>query len=96
VTLRLAAQGSEFDKNRLTVPAGSRVTVEFANRDMTSHNFAVYPSAGALASDALVSSGIFRGPDETVVTRFTAPAQPGTYYFRCDVHGNMRGELIVR
>ena len=26
---------------------------------------------------------------------FTAPAIPGTYYFRCDLHPSMQGQFIV-
>ncbi len=37
---------------------------------------------------------IITGPAETTYT-FTAPSEPGTYYFQCDVHPSMNGDFIV-
>jgi plastocyanin len=37
---------------------------------------------------------IITGP-ATINYTFTAPSEPGTYYFQCDVHPSMNGDFIV-
>jgi plastocyanin len=76
------------------VPAGSRVKINFENQDTPLvHNFALFKDSSATES-------IFVG--EPVSGRsgtyeFTAPAQPGTYYFRCNFHAfSMFGDFVVR
>ncbi|MHB8052837.1 MAG: cupredoxin domain-containing protein [Methanoregula sp.] len=42
-------------------------------------------------SGAIITGG------QDITYRFTAPAAPGTYFFRCDVHPSvMKGTFIVR
>jgi predicted lipoprotein with Yx(FWY)xxD motif len=92
-TIALTAQNMSFTPNNISVAAGSSVTINFTNKDATvPHNFSVY-------SDANYSIPFFRGnavtgPGTTTYT-FTAPTAAGTYYFRCDIHPNMRGTLTV-
>ena len=93
VTIQLTAQNISFDKDEITVPAGAEVTVEFTNMDQgTPHNFSVY-------TDASAQTPIFIGDIITggsITYTFTAPDQPGTYYFRCDPHAPiMNGDFIV-
>lgn len=91
VTIDLVAQNFAFDKSTISVPAGASVTVNFNNKDMAPHNFAVY-------TDSSASKGIFVGQIVTfqkIAYKFTAPTTPGNYFFRCDVHPNMNGTLTV-
>jgi len=76
------------------VPAGANVTVNFDNMDDgIPHNVAVYTNASA-AEEIFVGETI-TGPAQTTYT-FTAPDEPGTYFFRCDVHPQqMTGDFIV-
>lgn len=68
----------------ITVPAGSAVTVGFDNTDRG------VPHNTAILTDSSAMTNIFRGQKGTGPTTtthtFSAPSQPGTYYFRCDVH----------
>jgi plastocyanin len=102
VTIELTAVKMAFDTSTITVPAGAPVVVNFHNREPSgssqvtgiSHNFAVYDSPDAKTT-------IFRGDiitgGQDAVYRFTAPAAPGTYFFRCDVHpALMTGKFIVQ
>ena len=94
VTVDLVAEDIAFDKNTITVPAGAKVTVNFDNRDSgVPHNFAVYESE---AAEKVIFRGlIVTGLAKTEYT-FDAPAVPGTYFFRCDIHPTlMTGQLIV-
>ena len=88
----LEARDVSYNTATVTVPAGALVTITFTNNDIVTHNFAVYESAAA-------ANVIFRGEiirPGTVDYRFNAPSQPGTYFFRCDVHPTfMIGDFIV-
>jgi plastocyanin len=45
-------------------------------------------------SEEIFVGEIITGPATTNYT-FTAPSEPGTYYFQCDVHPSMNGDFIV-
>ena len=65
-----------------TVSPGTMLTV--SNDDMEAHT--ITADAGS-ALDASIKVG---------TGTFTAPAEPGTYPYRCTFHGNMRGTLTVK
>ncbi|MCE5338312.1 MAG: cupredoxin domain-containing protein [Methanomicrobiaceae archaeon] len=94
-TVDLTAENIKFDKSTITVPAGAAVTVNFNNKDSgVPHNFAVYTDSSA--SQNIFKGDTVTGPATTTYT-FTAPATPGTYFFRCDVHPQqMTGDFIVQ
>jgi plastocyanin len=84
VTIDLMAKNIAFNKTSITVPAGSKVTVNFDNEDSgIPHNFAVYTNSQA--TTPIFKGQIITGIAKTTYT-FTAPTTPGDYYFRCDVH----------
>ena len=89
----LTAQDSAFDKSVITVPAGAQITINFVNKDVWGHNFAAY-------TDEAAATPIFIGQiirSSSISYTFTAPATPGTYFFRCDPHARiMKGQLIVQ
>ncbi|HEX7475956.1 MAG TPA: cupredoxin domain-containing protein [Dehalococcoidales bacterium] len=93
--INLVAANISFDLSAITVPAGAKITVNFDNRDGgVPHNFAVYTDSTA-ATPVFVGQ-IITGP-ATVTYTFTAPATPGNYFFRCDIHpAQMTGTLVVR
>ncbi|NLA39087.1 MAG: hypothetical protein GX882_06870 [Methanomicrobiales archaeon] len=94
-TVDLSARDTAFNTNTITVPAGADVTVNFDNEDDDiPHNFAVYTDSSA--SQSIFVGDTITGPDTTTYT-FTAPSDPGTYFFRCDVHPQqMNGDFIVQ
>ncbi len=91
VTLSLSAVNVAFDEERLEAPAGARVGIEFENKDVVQHNFALY-------RDEQMKEPLFRGEligaGKTTYV-FDAPSAAGTYYFFCDVHPNMKGTFEV-
>jgi len=93
VTIDLVAQGMSFDKSTITVPAGASVIINFNNKDSIPHNFALYTNSSA-------ATAIFVGQvisSSSVTYKFTAPATPGSYFFRCDVHPTtMTGTFLVQ
>ena len=93
-TINLVSKGIKFDKDEISFPAGSPVRIVFANEDAgIQHNVSIFSEADP--QNVVFAGEIFSG----VATRtysFTAPGQPGTYAFRCDVHPtDMTGTVEV-
>lgn len=92
VALNLTAQGFQFQQRTLTAIAGSSVTLTFTNNDSgTPHNFALYTNSGGtpvFVGQTIAGVG-------NITYKFTAPANAGTYFFRCDVHPSMTGSFVV-
>jgi plastocyanin len=79
-----------FDQTTLTVAAGEPFTLALINEDAMPHNVAIYTDSSA-SEDLFVGEVI---TEDTIV--YDVPAlEPGEYYFRCDVHPDMNGTLIV-
>jgi plastocyanin len=86
----ITAADMQFDQDTLTVPAGEAFTLEFINEDAAPHNVAIY-------TDSSASEDLFVGEvvTETTIVYDIPALEPGEYYFRCDVHPDMQGTLIV-
>jgi plastocyanin len=94
VTVTLTAHNNAFNLGTISVPAGAHVVVLFTNLDATPHNLAVYTDSSA--SQVIFRGQEITGPQATITYAFDAPAQPGTYFFRCDVHPmTMMGQFVV-
>ena len=87
----------KFDKDTITVKAGSQVTLKFTNSDTgVPHNWAAYTDSTASTLIPGAKTATCTGPCEEEIT-FTAPDQPGDYFFRCDIHpAVMTGTLVVQ
>ncbi|MDI6718347.1 MAG: cupredoxin domain-containing protein [Methanomicrobiales archaeon] len=94
VIVCLTARNMAFDTDSITVPAAAEVTVQFRNLDDgISHNLSVYRSPDRV--DTIFRGEPISGPGIASYT-FTAPREPGTYYFQCDMYPDlMYGEFIV-
>ncbi len=93
VTVDIMAKDMAFNTSTITVPAGAEVTMNFDNQDSgVPHNVAIYSDESK--SEEIYKGEVITGPKKTVYM-FTAPSEPGTYYFQCDIHPNMNGEFIV-
>ena len=88
----LAAKSVEFDKSKLTVKANGPVVIHFDNMDPLPHNVDVTSDEGG--NNSIFKEDPFTGPKKVDYT-FTAPG-PGTLYFHCDVHPNMKGTINVQ
>lgn len=103
--LHVTGENIEFDPDCLAAPAGEPLTITFSNLDAgIQRNISIYPRLDVCLLPGSASLGcdpgrpIFRGefvtgPSE-IVYEF-GPLEPGTYYFRDDVHPNSNGALIV-
>jgi plastocyanin len=88
--LTLVASEMAFDRDEISVPAGSAWTLQLVNEDDAPHNVAIYVDESA-------GKSLFVGELITATsTVYQVPAlEPGTYFFRCDLHPDMNGTLIV-
>lgn len=93
VKIRISANNIAFNKDELTVPAGAEVSLVFNNREAVPHNVSVYMSDAM--EEVIFEGEVFSGPKKVTYT-FSAPEEPGTYFFVCDVHPRtMTGDFIV-
>lgn len=89
--IHVAADNLAFDTDTIEIPAGGEVTISFENKESIPHNIAIYQTEEA--TEEIFVGEIVTGPI-TVEYHFTSPP-PGSYFFRCDVHPNMRGTVTV-
>jgi plastocyanin len=81
--LTITAKNLKFDKDTLTAPANTEITVTLKNEDASvMHDFSLYRDSSA--KEPLSRGDPFTGVANHDYT-FTTPA-PGEYFFRCDVH----------
>lgn len=93
--IEISARDNRFSTDLVTVDAGAPVEIEFRNNDASPHNIAIYETAAAEVE--IFVGDTFTGPREVELYEFDAPSEPGTYFFRCDVHPTeMIGDLVVR
>ncbi len=95
--VRIVALNLEFEQRFIQLPAEGEVSILFINEDAgIPHNVALYPeddSGAPILSTPFFQGATFNGVDQEVYT-FQAPAQPGTFFYRCDVHPQMQGEAV--
>jgi plastocyanin len=90
--VRISAKDLAFSTSTLSAPAGKPFQIAFDNQEGAPHNVAIYKDSSA--AQKLFGQDPVSGPASVV---YDVPALPsGTYYFRCDVHPAMHGELTVR
>jgi plastocyanin len=86
----ITAKDNQFDQAAVDVPAAADFGLFFKNLDGVPHNVAVF-------TDSSAAKSIFVGQTITdAATTYDVPAlEPGTYFFRCDVHPDMTGSLVA-
>ncbi len=92
--LAIDAQGMAFSTDCLAAPAGKPFTIAFDNRDAgVPHNVSIFTDESA--STALFTGDLVSGPK--AITYRVDALDPGTYFFRCDVHPTtMTGTFVVK
>jgi len=93
-SVAIAASELAFDVPSVDAPAGVAFTIVFDNKAAgVPHNVSIYTDASA--STAILQGKIVTGP--TTVTYRVRALDPGTYFFRCDVHPTqMTGDLVAK
>lgn len=90
--LTLSAKDLKFSIDTLAAPANKAFPIVFDNRDAAPHNLAIYTNGSA--TSRIFGQDPFGGPKAMTYT--IPPIAPGTYFFRCDIHTDMKGTLEVR
>ncbi len=89
--LTIAAKDLAFSTSTLSAPANEPFQIVFDNQESAPHNVAIYRDSSA--TEKVFGSDPFGGP---AVVIYEVPAlAPGSYFFRCDVHPDMSGQLIA-
>jgi plastocyanin len=88
----IVAKDLKFEQASYQVPAGKTFTLTFDNRDSAPHNVVIASDEGF--GSKLFEGEVFGGP---AVKPYSVPAlAAGTYYFRCEVHQDMKGTLVAK
>ena len=87
----IVAKDMKFQTPSVDVKAGSNFTIHFDNQDSAPHNLAIYTDSGA-GTAVSVGQVVTSAKADQVV----AALQPGTYFFRCDVHHDMTGTITAK
>jgi len=90
--ISVAARNLAFDTATLKLVGGRTNTIAFDNQDPgVQHNIGIYKQAAF--SNELFKGYLVTGPGTAT---YDVPAlDPGTYYFKCDVHATMKGTVVV-
>jgi plastocyanin len=87
----LAAANIAFEPTSLTVPAGEAFTLQFHNQDAnTQHNVQIFDDP-KFAGTPLFSGALVTGVRQTNYE--VDPLEAGAYFFHCEVHPTMTGEM---
>lgn len=87
----LVSRNLAFDRETITIPAGSAWSLQLVNTDAAPHNVAIY-------TDETAGESLFVGEliSSTTVVYQVPALEPGTYFFRCDLHPEMNGNLELQ
>jgi len=87
----IVAKDLKFQQSSVEVKANENVTLHFDNQDSAPHNVAIYTDSSASQKVSIGEIVTSARKDQVV------PAlKPGTYFFRCDVHPDMKGEIVAK
>jgi plastocyanin len=90
--IQISAKDLKFSTAQLDAPADKAFTIVFDNQESAPHNVAIYKDQSA--SQKVFVQEPFGGPK--AVTYQVGPLAAGSYFFRCDVHTDMKGTLTVK
>ena len=89
--ITISAKDLKFSTDTLAVPADEAFDLTFDNQEGAPHNVAIYSDPSA--SVKIFVGEIFTGPAAKTATVQAMPA--GSYFFRCDIHPDMKGTVTA-
>jgi plastocyanin len=90
--LQISSRDLKFSTDKLVAPAGKAFQIAYDNQEAAPHNVAIYTDASA--STKVFVEDPFGGPKKVL---YDVPAMAaGSYFFRCDIHPDMKGTLEVK
>src|SRR5215211_2367441 len=91
--IKVVAEGTEFDTDRIELPADEPSMLALDNEDPFEHNLSIYEDESA-SGDPLFTFEPFAGPDTQTFP--VPPIEEGEYHFQCDIHPVMSGTVAVK
>jgi plastocyanin len=94
--ITVTTENLAFDASELQFPAGKQVSLALDNQDTVPHNLSLYATEedGQAQTNALFKgANVDAGASTTY--EFKAPKR-GDYYFQCDIHPTMNGDVVVK
>lgn len=98
--IELTISDFHFTPDRISVPAGQEITLHVSNEGFVSHQIAVFklgtnPGEKFDSTDKENIYWMFEVlPGRTGTAVFTAPVEPGEYYFACGIFGHLEAGMI--
>jgi len=90
--ITISSKDMKFSTDKLVAPAGKAFQIVYDNQESAPHNVAIYSDQGF--SQKVFAEEPFSGPKSVT---YTVPAlDAGTYFFRCDLHTEMKGTIEVK
>lgn len=89
-SVSLSAKDIKFSTAELDVKAGSALTLTFDNPDVAPHNVSIFAADGSKVFGGDIIDG-----GKSIVYAVPALAA-GTYAFKCDLHPDMKGDLVAK
>jgi plastocyanin len=87
----IVAKDLKFQQTSVEVKADQNFTLHFDNQESAPHNLAIYGDSGFSQKISVGEIVTAKKADQVV------PAlKAGTYFFRCDVHPEMKGEIVAK
>jgi plastocyanin len=87
----IVAKDLKFQQTSVEVKADQNFTLHFDNQESAPHNLAIYGDSG-FSQKVSVGEIVTAKKADQVVPALKA----GTYFFRCDVHPEMKGEIVAK
>jgi plastocyanin len=87
----IVARDMAFSPSTVEIAANKSVTIHFDNQEGAPHNVAIYKDSSA-SEKISVGEIVTSSKADQVVPALAA----GSYFFRCDVHTNMTGTIVVK
>ena len=87
--------GSFGDTNNKTINMAAGSIIKFIIKNTTGHPFWIKTSNSTGTSNAVTGSTVFANTGRTTDYILFAPTSAGTYYYNCEYHSSMAGQIIV-
>ena len=88
--VEITAADLAFDATTIEATAGEDFTITLVNDDSAPHNISIYSEEGG---DQIVLGDTAEAGQSVTVD--VSALEPGTYYFKCDIHPDMNGSVVV-
>jgi plastocyanin len=87
----IVAKDMVFSPSTVEVKAGTNFTLHFDNQESAPHNVAIFTDSSA-SQKVSIGEIVSSAKKDQVVPALAA----GSYYFRCDVHPDMKGTIVAK